>query len=231
MSPYRIAPARPVPPRRSWWTTARRVWAASKRRTPPNIASVRPTLIVGHLVVGFVATLCAYYKVATFALVVVALATSPVNDVFRVLWRWRAARRAMRTWPTRCLHRESGCHTCGGAPGEPCDADTHMLAESHSMTDWEVAGNRRDNRIATRDAQATGVVTTFPAITAYREAAMTGDAAAIERSRMRERRTVVVVTRRVITPPGAAIEVAELELSDEGRKALQVRRETLGDVR
>ena len=183
MSPYRTAPTRPVPPRRSWWTTARRLWAASKRRTLPNIASVRPTLIVGHVVVGFLATLGAYYKVATLALVVVALATSPTNDVLRVLWRWRAARRAIRIWSTRCLHRESGCLTCGGAHGEPCDPYTHEFAASGTAAGRDAAEVRRDNRIATRDAQATGVVTTFPAITAYREAARTGEWAAFAAKR------------------------------------------------
>ncbi len=88
------------------------------------------------------------------------------------------ARRTLRIWSTRCLHRESGCHTCGGAPGEPCDPYTHEFAASGTAAGRDAAEVRRDNRIATRDAKATGVVTTFPAITAYREAARTGDWAA-----------------------------------------------------
>lgn len=174
MSPYRIAPARPAPPRRSWWTTARRVWAASKRRTLPNIASVRPTLIVGHIVVGFLATLGAYYKVATLALVVVALATSPTNDVLRVLWRWRAARRTLRIWSTRCLHRESGCLTCGGAPGEPCDPYTHEFAATGTAVGQEAAEARRAARARERGPTAT----TFRGGDAMRAAARTGDWAA-----------------------------------------------------
>ena len=48
---------------------------------------------------------------------------------------------------------------------------------------------------------------------------------------LKERASKVIVSRRVITPPGAAIEVIELELSDEARAGLQVRRETLGEVK
>lgn len=67
------------------------------------------------------------------------------------------------------------CLTCGGASGEPCDPYTHEFAATGTAAGRDAAEARRDNRIATRDAQATGVVTTFPRIAAYREAARTGD--------------------------------------------------------
>lgn len=103
------------------------------------------------------------------------LAAWALVDVAMGYLRLLRARRTLRIWSTRCLHRESGCHTCGGAPGEPCDPYTHEFAATGTAAGRDAAEVRRDNRIATRDAQATGVSTTFPRIGAYREAARTGN--------------------------------------------------------
>ncbi len=69
--------------------------------------------------------------------------------------------------------------------------------------------------------------TTFPAIAAYRELARTGD---VEAFAARDTRPVTVEYTLQAMDDGAA-EVTELELSDEARAGLQVRRETLGEVK
>lgn len=120
VSPYRIAPARAPRRKRS---ALRRIWAAARFPPPPDIASFRPTFMVIQTIAAICAYLAGWYLFSAILGASVALVTSPTFDVLRVLWRLRRARKTMRVWSTRCLHRDDGCHTCGGA----CDP---------TMTDW-----------------------------------------------------------------------------------------------
>lgn len=192
MSPYRTAPSAPVrAPRASWW---RRLWSPriggrlEIRRLRLHAAREEPW-----------ATWRERHAWATEAVAYVRWRPwlrSLLLGAYARWLRWKAADRLTARSP-------GTCHTCGGAHGEPCDPYTHEFAVSGTAAGRDAAEVRRDNRIATRDAQATGVVTTFPAITAYREAARTGDWLTFSA------RDLSPVARLVHAPPEDAFEVDE----------------------
>jgi hypothetical protein len=170
-----------------------------------------------HGLAAFALLVGGHPALAALAIVpALAMADGPFG-VLRVLWRLRRVRRAMRAkhvhvapihWGLAYAAHLSRCDRCTTV--EPRCQTGRML---------------RAGRI-----ERAGVVytaTTFPAIAAYRELARTGD---VEAFAARDTRPVTVEYTLQAMDDGAA-EVTELELSDEARAGLQVRRETLGEVK
>lgn len=163
--PYRVAAARPVPVRHSWWRNVRRVWAASKRRRPrlDDIASPRPTVMWLHGLAAFALLVGGHPALAALAIVpALAMADGPFG-VLRVLWRLRRVRRAMRAK-----------HDCSRSPA-------HW--ERRTREDGSFTFVRAECLDCGRPLERDDVLvtaTTFPATAAHRELARTGDVAAFD---------------------------------------------------
>lgn len=172
MSPYRLPPAAPArAPRASWWRNVRRVWAASKRRPPrlDDIESPRPTVMWLHGLAAFALLVGGHPVLAAIAIVPAFMMADVPFNVLRVLWRLRRVRRAMRPK-----------HDCTRSPAHW----TKRLNAAGAAVSVRAECLDCGRRWAEAEAHHT-----FPAITAYREAARTGD---VEAFAAKDKRPVTV---------------------------------------
>lgn len=254
MTPYRIAPVRPISARRSWWRNAWRLAHLNQRRRRHLtltaglrwLEAFAACMIFWAILRSAWAHVSAWPEPTTTAGWVLAFALSLVSwflaDVSLGSLQLRRVRRMMR-------HPEpehDNCHLCGtddpraraecacclAASAEECSADCPR-----------------------------GTMTTFPAIAAYRELARTGDVEAFEAKDLRpvtrpiasivgDAEAALDAARRaqvaaeevsemlrerartiVITPPDAAIQATVLVLTDEERRGLTTDLDELGAVK
>ena len=246
--PYRLPPAATArAPRASWWRNAWRLWRVQRAWQVHGWTRFLGTMAVAFAVwqvmrVAFSPTRGSALELAA------AVLSWPVADMLLGRLRLRRVRRAMRRSEpehdncplcgTDDPRARSDCACCLAASAEECSANCPRgrLTTFPALAAYrELARTGDVEAFAARDTRPVTVEYTLQAMdddgAEALNAARRAQVAAEEVSEMlKERAPKVIVSRRVITPPGAAIEVIELELSDEARAGLQVRRETLGDV-
>lgn len=234
MSAYRIATARPVPARRSWWRNAWRLANLNRRRRYHLtfaaglrwLEAFAACMVFWAILRSSWAHVSAWPEPTTTAGWVLAFALSPVSwflaDVLLGYYRLQRARRAMRMqqvhvapihWGLAYTAHLSRCGRCTTV--EPHCRAGRMLREGRVERDGVVYQARAECACclaaSAEECSADcprGTLTTFPALAAYRELARTGDVEAFEAK-----------DKRPVTRPIASIVGDAEAVMDAARRA------------